>query len=309
MESEHKLLGVNTENKMVIRGGAAVAFNRIPTVLFANSRGNPPFMARYTICCGTNNEFSTPFADGQILYALGANNTPFSYPTNPALILTFNPATGIPTNTISGTKEVEIWGAPAKVDTPYIYAYSLEGQYSLPAKLTGTLGYQGSASRKLVRIVNERFEFPNTDYFAKNVFFPTPDTTASYNALLATPFTAVPRASSLMRITDGVRALTSFRAKRLAPQQIRPIRLMYGRNVVLRTMMSGTVWSPLLSGIYPFSEIGKMLCRLIARRLATQRHWNFSYWLSLDAGDRSVCEHSRPVDLPGDRGLFWQRRK
>ena len=184
--SPNKLLGVNTENKMVIRGGAAVAFNRIPTVLFANSRGNPPFMARYTICCGTNNEFSTPFADGQILYALGANNTPFSYPTNPALILTFNPATGIPTNTISGTKEVEIWGAPAKVDTPYIYAYSLEGQYSLPAKLTGTLGYQGSASRKLVRIVNERFEFPNTDYFAKNVFFPTPDTTASYNAMLVT---------------------------------------------------------------------------------------------------------------------------
>lgn len=184
--SPNKLVGVNTENKLVIRGGAGVAYNRIPTVLFANSRGNPPFFARYTLCCGTNNEFSTPFLDGQILYALGANNAPFSYPTNPALILTFNPTTGIPTNTQGGVKEVEIWGAPAKVDTPYVYAYSLEGQYSLPANFTAILGYQGSASRKLVRIVNERFEFPNTDYFAKNVFFPTPDTTASFNALLAT---------------------------------------------------------------------------------------------------------------------------
>lgn len=184
--SPNKLVGINTENKLVIRGGAGVAYNRIPTVLFANSRGNPPFMARYTICCGTNSsEFNTPFAGGQILYALGANNTPFSYPVNPALILTFDPTTGIPTNTVGGEKEVEIWGAPAKVDTPYVYAYSLEGQYSLPAKLTASVGYQGSASRKLMRIVNERFEFPNTNYFAKNVFFPTPDTTASYNALLA----------------------------------------------------------------------------------------------------------------------------
>jgi hypothetical protein len=183
--SPNKVLGLETTDKLVIRGGAAIAYNRIPTVLFANSRGNPPFFARYTICCGTNNEFSTPFADNQILYAVGANNTPFSYPANPALRLTFNPTTGIPTNTQAGVKEVEIWGAPAHVPTPYVYVYSLEGQYSLPANLTATLGYQGSASRKLVRIVNERFEFPNNDYFAKNVFFPTPDTNANYNALLA----------------------------------------------------------------------------------------------------------------------------
>jgi hypothetical protein len=115
---------------------------------------------------------------------LGANNTPFSYPANTALKLTFNSA-GIPTNT-GGGKQVEIWGAPAKVPTPYVYTYSLEGQYSLPAKLTGTVGYQGSASRKLVRLVNERFIFPNDpgNFFASGVFFPTPDTTASYNALL-----------------------------------------------------------------------------------------------------------------------------
>lgn len=185
--SPGKVAGIETENKLVIRGGAGIAYNRIPTVLFANSRGNPPFFARYTICCGTSaSEFSTPFAGGQIIYATGANNAPFSYPANPALILTFNPTTGIPTNTVPFEKEVEIWGAPAHVPSPYVYAYSLEGQYSLPGKLTATLGYQGSASRKLVRIVNERFVFSNTNFFAKNVFFPTPDTNASYNAMLAT---------------------------------------------------------------------------------------------------------------------------
>lgn len=182
--SPNKLLGLETENKLVIRGGGAIAYNRIPTVLFANSRGNPPFFARYGICCGTNNEFSTPFADGRILYALGANNTPFSYPVNPALRLTFNSA-GIPTNNPAGG-QLEIWGAPSEVPTPYAYSYSLEGQYSLPGNMTATLGYQGSSSHKLVRIVNERFIYPNTDYFATNVFFPTPDTNANYNALIAT---------------------------------------------------------------------------------------------------------------------------
>jgi Carboxypeptidase regulatory-like domain/TonB dependent receptor len=173
------------EDKLVLRGGFGIAYNRLPVVLFANARGNPPFQARYTICCGTSaQDFSTPFAGGQILYALGANNTPFSYPANPALILQFNSATGIPQT--GGDRQVEIYGAPAEVATPYIYTYSLEAQYSLPLKLTGEVGFQGSASRKLLRLVNQRFLYPNDpgNFFASAIFFPTPDTTASYNALL-----------------------------------------------------------------------------------------------------------------------------
>ena len=46
------------------------------------------------------------------------------------------------------------------------------------------LGYQGSASRKLVRLVNERFNFTDPGIFS-GIFFPTPDTTSSYNALIA----------------------------------------------------------------------------------------------------------------------------
>ncbi|HLM58859.1 MAG TPA: TonB-dependent receptor [Pyrinomonadaceae bacterium] len=174
--------GLLKENRMVVRGGFGVAYNRVPIVLFANARGNPPFFARYTICCGTSSQdFSTPFNNGQILYALGADNSPFSYPANPALRLQFN-ANGIPN--VPGGVGLEVYGAPAEVPTPYVYTYSLDTQYSLPARLTAEVGYQGSASRKLVRLVNQRFEFPGGGAF-NNVFFPTPDTTASYNAMIA----------------------------------------------------------------------------------------------------------------------------
>lgn len=174
--------GLFSDNKLVVRGGAGIVYNRIPLLEFANTRGNPPFFARYGICCGTAaSDFSTPFAGGQILYALGANNSPFSYPVNPALRMTFN-ANGIPTNL--GAGQVEIWGAPAEVPTPYVYTYSLEGQYSLPGRMAATMGYQGSASRKLVRLVNQRFFFTDPGIFT-GIFFPTPDTSASYNALIA----------------------------------------------------------------------------------------------------------------------------
>jgi hypothetical protein len=175
--------GLLNENRMVIRGGFGIAYNRIPLLEFSNTRGNQPFFARYNICCGTSAaDFSTPFNGGEILYSLGANTSPFSYPTNPALRMNFN-SRGIPTNLPPGA-EVEVWGAPSDVPTPYVYTYSLETQYDLPAKLTAEIGYQGSASRKLVRLVNERFLFTDPGIFS-NILFPTPDTTASYNALIA----------------------------------------------------------------------------------------------------------------------------
>jgi hypothetical protein len=174
--------GLLSQDKFVLRGGFGIAYNRIPLLEFANTRGNPPFFARYAICCGTSaSDFSTPFNGGQILYALGANNSPFSYPANPALRATFN-ANGIPILPPGG--QVEIWGAPPEVPTPYVYTYSLDGQYSLPAKLTADVGYQGSRSRKLVRLVNENFFFSGSGVFS-NILFPTPDTTAGYDALIA----------------------------------------------------------------------------------------------------------------------------
>lgn len=69
----------------------------------------------------------------------------------------------------------------------YVYTYSLEGQYALPYKLTATLGYQGSSSHKLIRLVNQLFVQPviPANYFAFAVFIPTPDVNSNYNAMNA----------------------------------------------------------------------------------------------------------------------------
>ena len=183
--SPKQILGTDFTDKLVVRGGFAIAYDRIPVNDFENVRGNPPFQERITVCCGTSaSDFSTPFAGGKILYALGANNSPFSYPTNPRLILNFNPATGLPTNTVPGESAIEIYGATPTERQPYVYSYSLGTQYSLPAKLTGELGYEGSASRHLVRLVNQNLLYPGGNY-ASNIIFPQADTTASYNALVA----------------------------------------------------------------------------------------------------------------------------
>lgn len=169
------------EDKVVIRGGAGVYYNRIPEVVFSNTRGNPPFFARYSICCGTAaNDFGSPFAGGQILYALGASSSPFSYPPNPALAVGIDPATGTPPN-----RTVEIYGALPDTPVAYVYAYSLDIQGKLPWDLVGTIGYQGSSSHKLIRLVNQNLVQPviPNNFFAFAVFIPTPDVNANYNAM------------------------------------------------------------------------------------------------------------------------------
>lgn len=175
--------GVLRENRAVLRGGFGIGYNRLPNALLLNARANPPFFARYNICCGGSGtggeEWATPFANGQIVYALGGDTTPFNYPVHPALAQGINPATGAPR-----TGAVEIYGTQPSQPNAYVYRYSLEGQYELPYRLTGTLGYQGSAGHKLVRIVNQNFIYtPNPAFFA--VYFATPDVNTNYNAMNA----------------------------------------------------------------------------------------------------------------------------
>ena len=172
--------------KGVIRGGFGIGYNRIQSRNFVNSRANPPFFARFGICCGTagpagGDGFGTPFVDGQILYALGGSNSPGSYPANPRLGGGINPATGAPFN-----GSVEIYGSPQEQPNSQSFRYSLEGQYQLPGNLTATIGYQGSRNKNLIRLVNQNFIFERTNPAFNAVYLPTPDVESSYNALLAT---------------------------------------------------------------------------------------------------------------------------
>jgi hypothetical protein len=163
-------------DKLVWRGGFGLAYNRVPNVLYDNTRGNPPFFARNNICCGTA---ANPFVNGTILYTLGANNTVTGYPINPALARGLDPAT----NGLIGST-VEIYGTPPRVPNSYVYLFSLDGQYALPWNLTATLGYQGSAGHKLERLVNQNYIFENSTFF-NPVFFVTPDVNSNYHAMNA----------------------------------------------------------------------------------------------------------------------------
>jgi hypothetical protein len=179
--SPNRLLGIDTTSKLVIRGGFGIAYDRIPVNAFENARDNPPFQANYGICCGTApTSFSSPFAGGAILYALGASSSPLSYPANPSLALTFNPTTGIP-NT-GPFASLTVYGAAANTHTPYVYEYSLDTQYELPGKVTADVMYQGSSGRHLVRIIDLRALFRQN--FGLAVFNPLTDTNSNFNALI-----------------------------------------------------------------------------------------------------------------------------
>ncbi|HTS66190.1 MAG TPA: TonB-dependent receptor [Candidatus Acidoferrales bacterium] len=161
-------------SKLVVRGGFGVYYQRVPDVLFANTRGNPPFFARFGLCCGN---VSAPFDNGQILYALGGSNSIYSYPVNPALAIGIDPVTGAVLN-----RTVEVWGAQQNFPTAYAYVYSWNFEYSLPARMVASAGYQGSTDHHLIRIVNQNFLYPNNPAFGP-VYFPQPDVNSNYNAL------------------------------------------------------------------------------------------------------------------------------
>jgi hypothetical protein len=182
--------------RAVIRGGFGINYNRIPVAPLNNVRGNPPFFARFGLCCGTAvGEFGSPFANGTILYATGATNSPGSYPVNPAL------GRGVrPDGSVIGAA-VELWGTPQDLPNPYVYHYSLEMQYELGGNLVATAGYQGSTGHKLIRIVNQNFLFTNNPNFFQ-IFFSTPDVNSSYNAL---------NLSLTRRYTKGISLQANYR--------------------------------------------------------------------------------------------------
>jgi hypothetical protein len=165
------------KDKMVIRGGFGLGYNRLPNTIFLNARGNPPGLARFGICCGHTGE---PFANGRITYVLGSSNSPDSYPINPALGQGINPATGAPV-----CCDVEIYGSPQELPTSYVRRYSLDMEYELPLKLIGTVGYQGSAGSNFVRLVNQNFVFAQTNPAFFATYFAQPDVTTNYNGMNA----------------------------------------------------------------------------------------------------------------------------
>jgi hypothetical protein len=165
------------DEKAVIRGGFGIFYNRTPNVLLTNTRLNPPFFARRSLCC---------FAGDGVQYYLGATNSPFSYPRNTAVIQGIDPASG---SVLGGNAEV--WGTDRNLKNAEVYKYSLGLQYQLPYQIIAAVEYEGSQSRNLARLINlnffyqPRFSTSGTTGGFAPVFYVRSDVNASYNGMNA----------------------------------------------------------------------------------------------------------------------------
>ncbi len=156
-------------DRLVVRGGYGIGYNRMQEAITLNGRFNPPFSS-FLDLFGSN-----------ILYAVPCNVHQFSpWPTNPNAIETFDPNTGLPA---SGAP-VSLTGIPTSLATPVTYRYSLETQYEFIHNWTATIGYQGSQTRHYTRQVFLNWLYSPLNPGVQSMDYYPNDANASYNAML-----------------------------------------------------------------------------------------------------------------------------
>ncbi|MFZ0590823.1 MAG: TonB-dependent receptor [Bryobacteraceae bacterium] len=159
-----------SSNRMVIRGGFGIAYNRMEEAITLNGRANPPLVSSLTL--------NGP----DVIYAVPANVHQFSgWPGNPNAITTFSPTTGLPT---SGAP-ITLNAFPENLKTPRTYHYSLETQFDLGHKWVATLGYQASLSRHLTVQNNLNLLYAPLNPMVQYLYWFYNSANANYNALQA----------------------------------------------------------------------------------------------------------------------------
>ena len=132
---------LQSQGKLVLRGGFGINYNQNEIAILANGFGNPPNVVNKDFCCST----PTTTIPG-ILYETATNiNSLFGYAPNPATITTFGP-NNLPT---SGSP-IFLTAFPSNPKTIANYHYSLGTEYQFRWSVVATLGYQGSQTRHLL---------------------------------------------------------------------------------------------------------------------------------------------------------------
>jgi hypothetical protein len=150
-------------NKLVVRSGFGVAFNRVYDAILSPVRQNTPFEAAAFLCCSSPT--TSPSSIG-ILYSLGATNSPFSYPANPSLAFGIDPNTGgLCSNTAcTSDTRVDIFAAPKSLPNAYVYLYSTGIQWAFAKNEMFSIGYSGSSSHRLIRLIDLNRYFPGDTF-------------------------------------------------------------------------------------------------------------------------------------------------
>jgi hypothetical protein len=182
--------------KLVIRGGFAMAYNHLDIALFNNALEDGPGVASFGLCCAGNGN------SAGVKYEKGTSTSPSSFPINPALALGVNPATGFPCqygstagHCLVNSESNEVYGALPNTRQPVSDLYSLDLQYELPYSLLASVGYTGSVGRHFARLVNQNFIYSQCYPATANcsgttaitpasaAYFAQTDSNQSYNAL------------------------------------------------------------------------------------------------------------------------------
>ena len=170
------------DERLVIRGGAGLAYNGLDQAISLNGRGNAPFLSTAGNLTGS-----------QIVY--GVNSFPsdvnsFSgYGSNPATIASFDPNTNLPIPGGPNFAQISLTGYPAEWPTTRAIQYSAEAEYDLGHQWVASLGYQGSTTDHLtiqrnLNLVLAAQGVP-LNPVVNHLEFYSNDGNASFNALLA----------------------------------------------------------------------------------------------------------------------------
>jgi len=162
--------------KIVVRGGYALAYNRLDVSLFNSAVEDGPGVANFGLCCGSG----PGAASAGIVYELGTTNSPSSFAANPALKTGVN-ANGFP----NGGNQVEVYGSLPNLKYPSSDLYSLEVQRELGHSITATIGYGGSSGRHYARLVDQNFLYNNANSPVYAAYFAQTDSLMNYNSFNA----------------------------------------------------------------------------------------------------------------------------